>query len=232
MPTVSSESELMERKLKIAARIKQARLELHLSQEELGKLYGASGVTISEIERGISNIDIASLEQLARVLGKPLEWFLSDKVEVPFRPIEAIMAEAQEALKRTGIIELPVRGTVPCGRPFVEEEKVEGYIPMARSLLGAAANKNPYVLNVSGESLAGDGIHDGQQVVVEPNPEFVNGKIYIIRIEGECVAKHVYWSNGQVKMTSTNKEFPEMTADRDKVEILGRVILFGKWEKA
>lgn len=222
----------MERQQQIGSRIKQAREEIGLSQAELGKILGWSDANISRIEKGITGITIPDLERVAGILNKPVSWFLGNKTPVPSRPLEAIMAEAQEAMKRTGVVELPVRGTVPCGHAFVEEEKVEGYIPIARSLLGAAANKNPYVLNVSGESLAGDGIHSGQQIVVEPNPEFINGRIYIVRIDDECAAKHVYWENGTVKLVSSNKDYPETTADRDKVQILGRVILFGKWEKA
>lgn len=101
----------MERKQKIAARIKQARLELGLSQTELGKLYGASGVTIGEIERGISSIDIPSLERLAKILGKPLDWFLSDKVESHPRPPEAALSEIEVSIRAY----IPVYGEVSAG---------------------------------------------------------------------------------------------------------------------
>jgi DNA-binding XRE family transcriptional regulator len=78
----------LERKLQIAGRIKQARLDSGLSQKELGKLYGSSDVTIGEIERGISNVTIPDLERLGGILGKPLSYFLSGINTEYKRPIE------------------------------------------------------------------------------------------------------------------------------------------------
>lgn len=100
----------MDRKQKIGIKIKEARTELGWSQRDLAKLYGSSDVNISEMERGIIRISISDLERMAHILGKSFEWFMSDKIEQPDRPIEAISAELQQAIKRFEVRMIPILG--------------------------------------------------------------------------------------------------------------------------
>jgi len=55
-----------------AARIRQAREGLGISQEELGRRYGSTGANISQIERGVRTIGINSLRRIAHILDKSL----------------------------------------------------------------------------------------------------------------------------------------------------------------
>ncbi len=63
----------------IGKRVRLAREEAGLSQEELGKLLNCSGVTISTWETGKRRISLEDLHSLARVLGKPLAFFFPDE---------------------------------------------------------------------------------------------------------------------------------------------------------
>ena len=87
---------------KIGQRIRQARQEKGLSQRGLGKLFGASHATISDMELGKPRkLDVEDLVTLARILDKPIAYFLSDVIEVADKgTVESLKKEAQQLLAR------------------------------------------------------------------------------------------------------------------------------------
>lgn len=60
----------------IRNRVEMARFNAVLSQEQLGKHIGKTKVTISDIERGKTRVNIADLVIIARATGQPIEYFL------------------------------------------------------------------------------------------------------------------------------------------------------------
>jgi len=76
--------------------------EKGLSQIDLGKLLGISQVTISDMELGKSRkLDIEDLVALARILDKPVAYFLSDVIEIADKEtVESPKKEAQRLLAR------------------------------------------------------------------------------------------------------------------------------------
>ena len=73
-----------------------------------------------------------------------------------------------------------------------------------------------------GDSLKGDNINNGDIVVIEPHPDLIEGKIYIIRLDNEVVARHVHRENGFAVLTSSNGKYARIEVD--KLEVIGRVI--------
>jgi len=59
----------------VRERIKSARKERRLTQAQLGKAIHKSGVVISDIERGRTEINAADLMRIAHVLEKPIKYF-------------------------------------------------------------------------------------------------------------------------------------------------------------
>ncbi len=212
----------------LAQKVTKLREERGWGKQELERQSGVTRATIVAIEKGEqTNPTKRTLEGLARAFQVPIGELFSTE-EAPELKLSSLLAQASRQVEALVLVEIPVLGTVPAGHFDLQEQLVEGYVPIPRSLLGASG-KNFYVLNVSGESLAGDNIHSGDQVVVEPAAALVDGKIYIVRINSEVTAKHVYQLDGKVKLVSTNGEYREMVVD--DVEILGRVILSGRWRK-
>lgn len=66
----------MQRYLQIGRRIRQARETAGMTQEELGRALGVSGVAVGHYERGARAVGIADLERIANILRRPLTWFL------------------------------------------------------------------------------------------------------------------------------------------------------------
>lgn len=83
----------------IARRVKEARNALGLSQEDLGEKVGLSKVGYGEYERGNRLFDTEQLFRLARVLGRPVEYFLGLDMGLTGREerVLAIFRLAEEA---------------------------------------------------------------------------------------------------------------------------------------
>ena len=79
----------MDRYRQIGRRIRQARESAGLTQEELGRALGVSGVAVGHYERGARSVGIADLETIGETLRRPITWFL----QTP-RPWGALVEEA------------------------------------------------------------------------------------------------------------------------------------------
>jgi len=66
----------------LAKRIKEKRLEQHLTQEELGKLLNVSKVSVCHWEKGIKRPSSKNLIQLSKVLNTPLEYLIGNDTYV------------------------------------------------------------------------------------------------------------------------------------------------------
>jgi len=76
-------------------------------------------------------------------------------------------------------------------------------------------------LEVVGDSLVGDGIVEGDFVFVDPQTPFIDGKLYVVRIEGMVMFKHVYlMDRSRYKLVLGPSE---IEVDRSEIEILDRV---------
>lgn len=209
----------MDRKKHIAARIKQARLDAGLSQRELGKLVGCTDVAISDIELAETNVDVPALERLAGILGRSLSWFFSDEVAPPARPLDVILKEAVDRLETIELVELPVWGTVPEEIPFIfEKEKIE-YVQVPRAELEGISIQKLYAVKIDSDMFQAHGIFPGDFAVVNPNDNKpAGGKIYLV-MGPESRLRYV---------VTMKKSFNPASL---KAEVLGRVILSGRWKK-
>ena len=224
----------MDRRKLIGQRIERARKELNWSQEDFGKFVNLSGAHVSRMEKGVVGFDIDDLQRYAKVLGKSVEWFYSDKIESEDRPIESILAELQQRVKHPIFRELPLLGYIPCGYPLPNEQQAEGKVKVFRDDLGYAKDKEGlYALIASGDSLLEDGINKGDKMIVDPiPPDYPEGKIYAVRIGDEVTCKHVFHVDDKVRLVSSNSHYEEQIYNADDVEVMGRVILWGNWHKA
>lgn len=92
-----SADELDSQRLEMAARLKEAREYLGLSQEDVATAVNIPRPAISRIESGQRNVEALELEQLARLYTRPVQYFLSG--EKPKEELESKVAFAARALK-------------------------------------------------------------------------------------------------------------------------------------
>lgn len=132
----------------------------------------------------------------------------------------------KQAAPRLRSLRLPVLGAIPCGRPAITEGvqsmKSEEYLDVVPSQMPKPSHEDRlYALRVSGDSLIGDQVHDGDFLIIDPGAPFVDGKIYVVCVEGECCARHVH-KHGKKAMLRSSSGMTEI--ETDQLEIQGRAI--------
>ena len=214
---------------KLGALLKSERVKRHLSKRRLGMIAGVSRQYVSAIEDGSrrGRISAEIVVKLANALDMSSEPFL-----------EAIGLNKHEGQRplATGyspvdLVTVPIMGTLPCGRLSTEDEQPGGMIRVMKEALDDSKVGNCYALRVSGDSLEGDGIHDGEIVLIDKTQtEIINGRIYVVRKGNEVCGRHVFKMGDHLRLVSSNAEYEDV--DVNDVEIQGRVVSTGKeWRK-
>jgi repressor LexA len=88
----------------------------------------------------------------------------------------------------------PLLGVVPAGTPVLAEENFEGYVDL-NELFGRG-RAGTFLLKVSGESMIGAGINDGDLVVVAPPGADRLGEIGVAYVAGEATVKRLFHEEG------------------------------------
>ena len=115
---------------------------------------------------------------------------------------------------------IPLVGSVQAGFPSPEEESLCDIISMDEYLV--AKPETSFLLQVSGDSMIGEGIMAGDLVIVEKGREPKSGDIVIAEVDGEWTIKYFKREGKQVVLEAANPEYPVIRA---KTELrLGGVV--------
>jgi len=151
--------------------------------------------------------------------------------------IERTPAELQEVFKnalRQAIMpknaiesdlfdQVPLLGECPCGKKNVvrDDDNVEAWIPMPRSI---TKGRRIYLLRAKGESMIGDGIKDGDIVIVDSDAQVQNGDMIVARIDDECTIKRFYKHGSRIVLHPANSaHVPIELTDKNKFQHHGVV---------
>ena len=114
---------------------------------------------------------------------------------------------------------VPVVGRVAAGRPVLAEENIDEVIPLPEEMLPGG---EAFLLRVKGDSMVGDGIMDGDLVIVQRQDTAENGDIVVALIEDEATVKRFFRHADAVELRPSNPEYePLLVTD---VRILGKVV--------
>jgi repressor LexA len=205
----------------IAERIKQRRLALGLSYQDLANASGLSKSTLQRYETGaIGNIPLDRIDCLSKGLRVSPEWLLGwDEQQ---RTAEAGHTNQMYPYKPTHRI--PILGRISAGLPLYAEENIEGY--MMTELNGGAEY---FALRVKGDSMTAARIYDGDILVVRRQDHVENGQIAVVLVNGdEATVKKFYRTDTTVSLVpqSLNPEHQLQIYDVSKTEVkvLGLVV--------
>lgn len=120
-----------------------------------------------------------------------------------------------------GAVELPLLGRVAAGRP-IEALQTADTITVPEEFV---RRQNTFVLRVVGSSMVGDGILDGDYIVVEERPAADNGDTVVATINGEATVKRFYRDKaGKIRLQPANEAMAPMLVREKDLEVRGVVV--------
>lgn len=114
---------------------------------------------------------------------------------------------------------VPVVGRIAAGGPVLAEQAIEDVFPLPRQLVGEGTL---FMLKVTGDSMIGAAICDGDWVVVRQQPVAENGEIVAAMIDGEATVKTYKLRDGHIWLLPHNDAYEPIPGD--DATILGRVV--------
>jgi len=180
---------------------------------EIGEEVGLASP--STVHAHLANIERAGLIRRDPTKPRAIELIGHRRVETTTPPL----ATASDDVPR-----LPLLGRVAAGAPLLAEENVADVLAVPEPL-GRNAD---FLLRVSGDSMIGAGILDGDVLVIEQRDEARNGEI-VVALAGddegadEATVKTFYRElDGRVRLQPENSSLEPIYASH--VKILGRVV--------
>jgi repressor LexA len=118
---------------------------------------------------------------------------------------------------------VPIYGTIAAG--YVNDVFTDDVQRL--DLAGMPINRGDYALKVTGDSMVGAMIQDGDIVIMRPvrDPQSIrDGTIVAARIEDGTTLKHFHREGDQVKLTPANPTYPIQAFPADQVDVQGRLV--------
>jgi repressor LexA len=187
---------------------------------EIGRAVGLTST--SSVEHQLSALE--SKGHLRREAGCPrtVEVRLPGVPPVPAKGAEGAKAAAAPAPRRAFAREatrVPMVGRIAAGSPVPAEESAEDTFPLPKELVGEG---DLFMLKVTGDSMIGAAITDGDWVVIRQQSDAESGEIVAAMIDGEATVKTLKRSGDHVWLMPHNSAYPPILGD--KATILGRVV--------
>ena len=119
-------------------------------------------------------------------------------------------------------LELPLLGRVAAGAPI---EAIETNDSLMIPEEFVRRPNNAFALRVQGESMIGEGILDGDFIVVEKRPSADNGETVVAVVNGEATVKKLYRERGgKIRLQPANARMEPIVIKEKEVEIRGVVV--------
>jgi len=117
--------------------------------------------------------------------------------------------------------EIPLFGVVAAGVP-IESIPDDEHIFVPSDFLRSGDH---YVLRVRGDSMIGDGVHDGDLVVLQRAEAAPDGEMVVALVGGEATLKRIYHEGRKdIRLQPANPALPTMIVPADDVKVQGVVV--------
>ena len=111
---------------------------------------------------------------------------------------------------RSRIVDIPLFGSIPAGLPQTREQDAEGCVSVDVETVGYKPTRNAFALRVTGDSMIGRHILDGDFVVLEHGPEPRNGQMVAALIDGASTLKTFVVKGGKPYLKAENPKYPDL----------------------
>lgn len=196
----------------LGERIKSARINRGMTQEELGKLVGVQRAAINKYETGVVvNLKRSMIANLAQALDVDPTWLLGMTESGDPMPANLFTPKFDT---------VPIIGTIACGSPILAQENIEGRVTKSDHIPA------DFALWCKGDSMAPRFLN-GDLVFIRQQPDVDDGQIAAVLIENEATLKHVYRTQNQLTLVAENPSFPPLIytdpVELQQIRILGLV---------
>lgn len=106
-----------------------------------------------------------------------------------------------------------IDGTVQAGFPSPAGDYLEGRIDLNEHLIEHPAAT--FLVWVSGDSMTGTGIYDGDLLVVDRSVQAAPGHIVVVAVDGELTLKRLARSGGRLVLRAENAAYPDIEVGED-----------------
>lgn len=202
--------------MEIGKILKQRRLELKLTLEDVGNAVGVGKSTVKKWEDGyIANMKRDKIASLASILQ------ISPSVIMGWNDENGTFVN--NIIPMPNFNTVPLLGTIACGEPILAAENLEGEVSIPDDI------KADFALRCSGDSMIDARILDGDIVYIRQQPTVNNGEIAAVLIGEEATLKKVFISEGTITLLACNSNYQPFVYSGEKlneIRILGKAVGF------
>ena len=126
-----------------------------------------------------------------------------------------------QATMDDSIASIPLVGRVAAGTPLLAAENYDGCVRVDRSMLPIGGEV--FALQVTGDSMIEDGIHDGDTLFVQKKENFRRGEIAVVLVDDEATVKRAYREGDMLRLEPSNSDMSAIMVDEraGDVAVLG-----------
>lgn len=193
--------------------IKEKRIEKKYTMKELAEKVGVSEATVSRWESGeIANMKRDGIMKLSEVLDIPPSVILGIQDDKSLEGVTNLI--------RPSVKPVPILGNICAGNGVWCEDNFDGYFFIDNSV------KADMCLRVKGDSMTEAGIDDGDYAFIKETYDYINGRIYAVRINDNCdaVLKKITIQEETIILSPCNDEYEPILKKLDEVSIIGECI--------
>jgi phage repressor protein C with HTH and peptisase S24 domain len=194
----------------VQERLRILRKNLGLSQDEIALNTGAKRTTVAGYESGVSLPHAEFLTALHKNYGINSNWLLTGEGEMFIKTADSEVATVGHQIPL-------LRQKVSCGpgQHWEDETNIDRYVNVF-DLIPRLKTGRVYALTVTGSSMLGAGIKDGDIVlfIADKNQQTADG-IYVFSLDGDVYCKRLEFD----ALTKQIKVFSVRVADLEKAEL-------------
>jgi len=111
---------------------------------------------------------------------------------------------------RGRVVDIPLFGSIPAGYAQNRDQEPEGCVSVDVGSVGIKPTRNTFALRVSGDSMIGRHICDGDIVILEHGPDPRPGQVVAALIDRKSTLKTFVLKNGKSFLKAENPKYPDL----------------------
>jgi SOS-response transcriptional repressor LexA len=165
------------------------------------------------------------------MLGKGIKEYKNDYSDAHSKAInnDLLVKDSMHPYNQSDMIPVPVLGSIQAGSPIEMIENNEGFTLVDPNILNG---KPGFALQVKGDSMIGDRIHEGDTVICTKESEVLPNEIAVVAINGDhATLKRVKLHGDMCMLVPSNPAMEPQLVPAKDVHILGKVVEVKFWPK-